>query len=127
MPVHSSPIVNILTTVANECEWKPKYVPMLVSFAQLGQIRVAINGGLFKNVATPEIVLKAEIECKKQGQADVERLFVDVDNIYARNDLTVQQKIDLFITRMEHYTIHLLNRWEKNDSHMCYSRRKHSI
>ena len=113
MVVHSSPIVNALTTVQDVCEWKPKYVPMLVTYAQLGQLRVAINGGLFKEFTPPDLVREAELECQQQGQAQVEKLYDDIDEIHGRADLSPAQKRDLFITRVEHFTIQNLNRLEK--------------
>lgn len=113
MPVHASPIVNVLTTVENQLEWKPKYVPMLMTYAHLGFIRVAINSGLFAPLTTPELVKSAEEQCQKEGLEQSDQLYDDIDMIISNPYLSEQQRVDEFLTRIEIFTIQTINRIEK--------------
>lgn len=113
MPVHASPLINVMTTKKDTAEWKPKYVPMLLSYAQLGQIRVAINAGLFGKLTPAELVKKAEETCQQEGIEQVNTFYNDIDALCALNNITEQQRLDSFITRLEIFTIACLNRLEK--------------
>lgn len=113
MPIHASPIVNALTTELDKLEWKPKYVPMLMTYAQLGFIRVAINSGLFAPLTTPELVKSAEEQCQKEGLEQSDQLYNDIDSIIMNQHLSEQQKIDNFLGRLEIFTVQTINRIEK--------------
>ena len=113
MPVHASPIVNVLTTVENQLEWKPKYVPMLMTYAQLGFVRLAINSGLFAPLTSPELVKSAEEQCQKEGLEQSDQLYNDIDEIINDGVFSEQQKLERFLTRIELFTVQTINRIEK--------------
>ena len=110
--VESSPIVNLLTTVPDKSEWKYKYVPMLHTYAELGQLRVAINGGIFKEVPQAAIA-NAENTCIEEGRVLQSQFLDDIDTIIGDPAIGEREKITQFITRVEHFTIQTLNRIEK--------------
>ena len=112
MPVHTSPLITLLKSDPNAQEnlWHPRYVPFSDSFAELGQLFTATLGGIY---GTDEVKVQQVLQqFSQEGERQADQLTEDLCTIATSKELTEQDRISQFLSRLEMATIQVLNRYE---------------